>query len=112
LLIAASQAVDLVVGEVRKLTDSANPLGNALPIMPIDDTLYFRSFSHRNGPQALASCRTRRKRTNSHNNNALNLDDLTCSLLCRTALNAVRVGRRLNFLGVHPKGYRRKGQDV
>jgi hypothetical protein len=42
LLIAASQAVDLIVGEVRKLTDSANPLGNALPIMPIDDTLYFR----------------------------------------------------------------------
>ena len=41
-MIAASQAVDLIVGEVRKLTDSASPLGNALPIMPIDDTLYFR----------------------------------------------------------------------
>jgi hypothetical protein len=41
LLIAASQAVDLVVGEVRKLTESARPLGNALPIMSIDDTLYF-----------------------------------------------------------------------
>jgi hypothetical protein len=42
LLIAASQAVDLVVGEVRKLIDSARPLGNALPIMPVNDTLYFR----------------------------------------------------------------------
>jgi hypothetical protein len=42
LLIATSQAVDLVVGEVRKLIDSACPLGNALPIMLIDDTLYLR----------------------------------------------------------------------
>lgn len=45
-MIAASQAIDLIVGEVRKLTESASPLGNALPIMPIDDTLYFRQVAH------------------------------------------------------------------
>ena len=41
-MIAASQAVNLIVGQVRKLTESASPLGNALTVMLVDDTLYFR----------------------------------------------------------------------
>ena len=50
-LLAASQAVDLVVGQVRKLAESASPLGNALPIMPVNDTLYFQEVLHDGNPR-------------------------------------------------------------
>jgi hypothetical protein len=69
-LIAASQAVDLIVSEIRKITESAGPLGNVLPIMSIDDTLYFCSIFHCNDPQTAAANRLRGAKTKRHSNNA------------------------------------------
>jgi hypothetical protein len=81
LLIAAGQALDLIVGEVRELTENTCPFGNALPIMPIDDTLYFRQVSHCNNPQAAAFRRMRRDAPAQHNNNVQNFNDLIYSLI-------------------------------
>jgi hypothetical protein len=46
LLIIANQAINLVLGQASKLIESARPVSKALPLMPVNDTVYFRQISH------------------------------------------------------------------
>jgi hypothetical protein len=55
LLIVANQAINLVLSQARKLIESARPVSKALPIMPVNDTVYFRQLSHMRRPQATSS---------------------------------------------------------
>jgi hypothetical protein len=52
LLIVANQAVNLVVSQAGKLIESAMPVSKALPLVPVNDTVYFREISHSHSPQA------------------------------------------------------------
>jgi hypothetical protein len=63
LLIVANQAVNLVVGQASKLIESARPVSKALPLVPVNDTAYFRGISHSHSPRAASSRRARKTPT-------------------------------------------------